>query len=525
MRALSSTRAMACAATALVIATGGAAAEKNPGPGDPFPRDLVWDVAGGGTFRPADFRGAKAVLITSHLVDDGPVSWLPDPFKRLKELQAAYKDDLVVAVMPEYAHLRKQDRKLWKTISRILRDLQDPGDVKILIESTGTGAKFGLGDFSLYKALNPEGIKGWWVAVLIDKQGNIAWSSYQPYTRNTEHVLYETSLRAAVVKLLDPAGFAKWLGRLPTDWVKQKSPWGTLEIEDFERYGDLGDRLIAEAPRIKAVTGIRFEGVQTGFVDDFLMVPKLVSPGELDKVVAWVDAHALDRPHVTPLEREREIARLAAKAKGYPKALRVNWGSDKDYRDPQGNLWRAQQPWLRGTFGYMDGDDYVYPAGEKIAGSDEAVYRTARYCFNRLRFTVPNGVYTLRVHAAQPFGGPHPKLRHTNHGSAMHGWPGKSQIEIHPDTPRKEVWTVPTPPRRAVVHEKKGIRVTDRLLDLRFNFHWLPQVAATELIQESADPGEAEGIPDWPSATGPEGNMPRAAPATAQSSAEQRRRP
>ena len=148
------------------------------------------------------------------------------------------------------------------------------------------------------------------------------------------------------------------------------------------------------------------------------------------------------------------------------------------------------------------GDDYRYPKQATIAGSGEQIYRTVRYSFNRLRFTVPDGVYTLRVHAAQPFAGPHPRLKHTNHGTAMPGWPGKAQIEIQPDTDQREVWKVPTPYRRAVVHEKKGIRVTGRVLDLRFNFHCLPHVAATELIQESIDPGQVEGIPDWPSVIG-----------------------
>ena len=55
------------------------------------------------------------------------------------------------------------------------------------------------------------------------------------------------------------------------------------------------------------------------------------------------------------------------------------------------------------------------------------------------------------------------------------------------------------PYRTAVVFEKKGIRVSDGVLDLRFNYRSQVHVAATELIQESVDPGEVQGIPDWPS--------------------------
>ena len=48
-------------------------------------------------------------------------------------------------------------------------------------------------------------------------------------------------MRAAVVQLVDPDGYRKWLAEVPQDWVRQASPWGVLEIEDFECYRDMGD--------------------------------------------------------------------------------------------------------------------------------------------------------------------------------------------------------------------------------------------------------------------------------------------
>ena len=637
-------------------AEGAVKAKTNPGPGDAYPDDFAYDVAGGGTFRLADFKGKKAVLITSHLVDDGPVSWLPDPFKRLQELQASYREHLAVAVMPEFAHLRNQDPALWKSAAEVVRELQNPGELKVLIENTGTGARFGFGDFSLYKALNPEGVKGWWAAVLIDQRGRIVWSGYQPYTRNSEHILYETRVREQVVRHVDPAGYRKWRARVPRDWVKQESPWGTLEIEDFERYGDMGDyhvspcwqdspripykgelarwpartgyrslavtswmrqgslfgypyyygyrqvapsapvsvrhefagaprtgtlaffaakfpravmfdyfdykvpkyglalrlegpngaaldvglggdgrihgslktaarwnarnawsrvsfhvdpregtrvflgrQFLGRAPRLKGLAAVRFQGVLAAFVDDFVLVPRLVSPEELDAVYAWVDEHAIERPHVTPLERDREIARLAAKEKVWRAVLRVDWGATRDHKDAQGRLWRAGQPWLRGTFGSLDGDVYAYPADIAVKGSKARIYRTVHYCMNRLRFTAPNGTYTLRIHTARPFRGPDPNLGHTNHGRAMRGWEARLHIELQPDGPGGAVWKVKTPYRTAAVYERKGIVVTGGVLDVRFNFDSLPHVAATELIQESVDPGHIKGIPAWPS--------------------------
>ncbi len=71
-------------------------------------------------------------------------------------------------------------------------------------------------------------------------------------------------------------------------------------------------------------------------------------------------------------------------------------------------------------------------------------------------------------------------------------------MEIEPEGPRRKLWQVSAPYRSTAVFEKKGIRVTDGVLDVRFNYRSQVQLAATELIQEKADPGEIEGIPDWP---------------------------
>ena len=73
-------------------------------------------------------------------------------------------------------------------------------------------------------------------------------------------------------------------------------------------------------------------------------------------------------------------------------------------------------------------------------------------------------------------------------------------MEIEPDGSERDLWEVSTPYRQAAVFERKGIRVSDGVLDLRFTFNSQVHVAATELLQEAVDPGEVKGIPDWPSA-------------------------
>ena len=639
------------------LQAGEARERKNPGPGDPYPEDFVYDISGGGQFRLADFKGKKAVLITNHIVDDGSVSWHADPFKRLKELQARYGDRLAIGVMPEHAHHRTQNRALWEADAADVRALLNPGDLPILIENRGTGGpQAGLADHSLHQALNPEKLYGWWPMVLIDKEGNIAWTSKNPQTGNGEHMIYETELRPAVLRLVDPEGYRKWVSEVPRDWVRQDSPWGLLEIEDFERYRDMGDlhvsstwtsqkpdsvkipatfkgelslfptrtgyralvpqhfsqqsafsfgypyyygfrdpgyglwvhhafqgprtgtlmlffatfvraaklnaaidrgrafscliegsggeklrlvfgrlgrfpaegadngitgdietnakwnpdavwnrlsfhvdqragtrvflgrKLLGEAPQIKEITGIQFEAGWACSVDDLTMIPKNLSPQELDEVVRWVDEHALDRPHVTPLEREREIKDLDLKGKSYPRILRVNWGSSEGHTDAQGRHWLAGQRWLRGTFGALDGDDFAYPADVQVEGSEDQIYRTGRYSAGRLRFTVPRGSYTLRMHLARPF-----------HWADADSMEQSVQVEIEPEGTERDLWGGFAPYRTAVVREKNGIRVVDGVLDVRFNYRSSVYVAATELIQESVDPGEAEGIPDWPS--------------------------
>lgn len=625
---------------------------KNPAPGDPYPEDFVYDVSGGGQFRLADFKGKKAVLITNHIVDDGPVSCHSDPFKRLKQLQAKYQDRLAIAVMPEYAHNRQQHRQLWETAANDVRELMNPGNLPILIENKGTGGvRAGKADHSLYRALNPENLHGWWPMVLIDKEGRIAWTSMNPLTGFAEHNIYETELHKAVVQLVDPEGYQKWLAEVPHDWVRQESPWGTLEIEDFERYRDMGDlhvspcwsnnppttykgelslfpartgyralavfhsqatgfafgypfyygyrdpgygiwahhlfegpprtgtltfffaaflrvaktnysvrkgrgfalqlegtdgqevflrfgrigqhppkgpedviagdiqtdvrwdineawnrisfhvdpargtqiflgtQLLAHVPKIKGITGILFQAGWACSVDDVIMIPQNVSVDELGSVIRWVDEHALERPYVTPLERECEIGRLDAQKKQYAPTLRVNWGSSKSHTDSEGLRWQAGQPWMRGTFGSLSGDDFVYPPEVQIVGSDSEIYRTVRYSAARLRFTVPKGFYTLRVHFARP-----------SHWKAIGEFPEDLvQMELEPDGPNRCPWDVRVPYRKAAVFEKAGIRVEDGVLDLRFIFNSQVHVAATELVQESVESGQVVGIPDWQS--------------------------
>ena len=179
---------------------------QNPGPGDPYPEDFVYDISGGGQFRLADFKGRKAVLIANHIVDDGSVSWHADPFKRLKELQAKYKDRLAIAVMPEQAHHRQQTRDLWEATAAAVRESLNPGDAAA-DSASRTGASGAPGPVWLDQRRFPStsvrsDIAVRLVAHRLNRQG-----VHHPPGRavisslvgNTEHMIFETELRPSVV--------------------------------------------------------------------------------------------------------------------------------------------------------------------------------------------------------------------------------------------------------------------------------------------------------------------------------------
>ena len=84
--------------------------------------------------------------------------------------------------------------------------------------------------------------------------------------------------------------------------------------------------------------------------------------------------------------------------------LRINCGSDADYEDPDGNVWKADQPFEEGGWGYEGGG--AVTRSEDIEIKKTALgplYRTERYSLDRYRISVPNGRYSVALHVAETY--------------------------------------------------------------------------------------------------------------------------
>jgi len=84
--------------------------------------------------------------------------------------------------------------------------------------------------------------------------------------------------------------------------------------------------------------------------------------------------------------------------------LRINCGSEEDYRDPDGNTWKADRAFTEGGWGYVGGDSITRPGNIEILKTElDPMYRTERYSLDRYRITVPNGKYSVALHVAETY--------------------------------------------------------------------------------------------------------------------------
>ncbi len=78
---------------------------------------------------------------------------------------------------------------------------------------------------------------------------------------------------------------------------------------------------------------------------------------------------------------------------------RVNVGGPA-YTDSTGNAWSADQPYVAGSFGYVNGQSYSSSAS--IANTvEDRLYQTERWGLSSYRFDVPNGTYRVTLHFAE----------------------------------------------------------------------------------------------------------------------------
>ncbi len=84
--------------------------------------------------------------------------------------------------------------------------------------------------------------------------------------------------------------------------------------------------------------------------------------------------------------------------------LRISCGSDADYEDPDGNIWKADRAFTEGGWGYVGGDSITRPGNIDILKTElDPMYRTERYSLDRYRITVPTGKYSLALHVSETY--------------------------------------------------------------------------------------------------------------------------
>lgn len=121
---------------------------------------------------------------------------------------------------------------------------------------------------------------------------------------------------------------------------------------------------------------------------------------------AKLNAIAIEATGAPPLTSPTPTPALpAATATPVAAAVRVNAGG-ADYVDGQGAYWHADQAYVVGGWGYVEGLSYGTSAG--IAGSDDdALYQSTRWWggTGTYKFTVANGVYdvTLKLCELYPY--------------------------------------------------------------------------------------------------------------------------
>ena len=86
--------------------------------------------------------------------------------------------------------------------------------------------------------------------------------------------------------------------------------------------------------------------------------------------------------------------------------LRIKVGGD-EYKDPRGNVWKADREFTEGSYGYVGGDVVDRPADLKVADTDmQQLFQSERYGLSSYKVTVPApGKYTVGLLWAETYDG------------------------------------------------------------------------------------------------------------------------
>lgn len=83
--------------------------------------------------------------------------------------------------------------------------------------------------------------------------------------------------------------------------------------------------------------------------------------------------------------------------------LLINCGAEKDYTAADGRVWKTDQPFAPGRWGYVGGDFVLRDTTTIQNTADAFIYLNERYSLTGYRIPLPNGKYTVKLHFAETF--------------------------------------------------------------------------------------------------------------------------
>ena len=158
-------------------------------------------------------------------------------------------------------------------------------------------------------------------------------------------------------------------------------------------------------------------------------------------------------------------------------ALRVNAGSEKEYKDKAGNDWKPAKEYIKGSgYGFVGGNVADRGADMKIEGTKDArIYQTEEYGMEAFKAEVPNGKYTVRLHFAETYDGI------TAAGGRVFGVKVQGK-EVLKDF---DVFKTAGGLQKAIVKEFKDVEVTTGVLTVSFETkEQAPEINGIEIIAE-----------------------------------------
>jgi hypothetical protein len=81
--------------------------------------------------------------------------------------------------------------------------------------------------------------------------------------------------------------------------------------------------------------------------------------------------------------------------------LRINCGAPEGYITPDGRIWKADQPYAAGQWGYVDGTSVSRWPRNLTNTTDDPVYLNERFGLSEYRIPLPVGEYVVKLHFAE----------------------------------------------------------------------------------------------------------------------------